>query len=161
MENPLPSQQELSLLLNEISHCIHKMDQSHQHLVAALGEISPYFNLKNPNLSLNADFEAPWKLWKQQCQLYFQSLRQSEEAYQDLSNQMQNLLSGRNSQDPLFQEIARQGNALSKDLQKRQDLAVYFSELEQVLDRIRQQEKITSPQKQKIEDLVFRLQLLF
>lgn len=161
MENSLPSQQELSLLLNEISLCLDKMDRSQGQLLAALEEISPYFNLKNPNLSLNAGFEAPWKLWKQQCRLYFQSLRQSEEAYQDLSKQMQNLLSGRNTQDPLFQEIARQGNGLSKDLQKRQELAAYFAELEQVLDRIRQQEKITSPQKQKIEDLVFRLQLLF
>lgn len=160
MQDYLPSQQSLSQLIQEITNCLEKMHQSQQHWTEALIHLSPFFNLKQSTFNFGESFQPSWKSWKKESQIFLGKLQQAQEAYQDLSAQMQHVLTGRSAQDPLFQEIARQGNLLTKDLQKRQDLARHLMDLDQVLDRIVQQAKITPQQKQKIEDLVFRLQLL-
>ncbi len=161
MEASSPTRQGLLQLLNEINDCLVRMDESQKNLLSALAEMSPYINLNSSKLNLDPHWHASWKLWKQELGVFFQALRHAQEAYQDLSSQMQSLLADRTTQDPLLQGLANQGAALLKDLQKRQSLAQYIEELFQVLDKSIQQDKISSTQKQKIEDLVFRLHLLF
>ncbi len=161
MENESLTQQGFQELLKEINYCLDCLDQSQKDLIDALVKISPAFNLKNNSFFLEPGFETAWNAWKLGFEKYLNFLHQAELAYQDLSQQMQSVLVGRNTQDPLYQEIARQGGLLLKDLQKRQDLMKQWLELDPVLSRIVQQGKMTPQQKQKIEDLVFRLQLLF
>ena len=161
MENSFLTQQGLAQLLQETTHCLEKMDEGQAQLMSTLVYLSPFFNLKTAVFTFGADFEASWKIWKNELKNFLFHLEEAQAAYQELSGQMQNILTGRSAQDPLFQELARQGNLLTKDLQKRQELAKHLIDLGQVLDRVMQQEKMTPQQKQKIEDLVFRLQLLF
>lgn len=161
MQDHFPNQQGLSQLIQEITDCLERMDQNQGKWTEALIHLSPFFNLKQTILNFGENFQAPWQSWKNGLKIFLENLKQGQAAYQDLSEQMQHVLTGRSTQDPLFQEIARQGNLLTKDLQKRQDLARHLTELDQVMDRVVQQSKITPQQKQKIEDLVFRLQLLY
>jgi len=161
METSLPSQQGLRLLLEEMTYCLGRMDQHQQAATLFLGKLSSAFNLKNQQASFTPDSTAALEGLRTSFQDYMLALLQAEAAYQDLSGQMKDLLAGRSAPDPLFQEIARQGSLLLKDLQKRQEWARCFAELSQVIDKAWQQERLGAPLKQKIEDLVFRLQLLF
>lgn len=154
------SKQGLFLLIQEIQMSLEKLDQSQKEIVNAFQKLSPHLNLKLPSLFENSASQMAWKELKQAIQLYFSFIQRGVAAYQDLSTQMQSVLTGRSSQDPLFQEIARQGNSLSQDLQKRQTFAHYVLELQGVLDRLAQYKKVSPGQKQQIEDCVFRLQLL-
>lgn len=153
------SQQGLSQLILESQNCLDKMEKSQTELMATLQDLSPFFNLKLSSFVGGNEFEAFWESWKAQLKNFFFYLQEAQLAYQDLSEQIKELLLGRNAQDPLFQEISRQGALLTKDLQARQNLAKCLIECEQVLDRIVQLKKMTPQQKQRIEDLVFRLQL--
>lgn len=161
MEASSLSRQGLSQLLNETNDCIQRMDQSQSKLMSALVEMSPQFNLNQSKFIPNTNWEISWKLWKQELEVFFQALAQAQEAYQDLSSQLHALLAGRTPQDPLYQGLASQGAALLKDLQRRQEFALLIEDLSKVLNTLAQQGNITSTIKQKIEDLVFRLHVLF
>lgn len=160
MAETLITQHSLTCLIQEIESCLTRLDSVQSEYLAALKIFSTNLNLKQNSLFQDSTGEVTWLQVKEKLKIYSSLLAQGADAYQDLSSQIQTVVMGRSSKDPLFQEIARQGNLLLQDLQKRQEFARYVLDLESVIDNITISKKATPPQKQQVEDLVFRIQLL-
>lgn len=160
MEERLVSKQTLQTLVAEIQQALADADGVYPKVIAALKTLDPYLNLKNktslhlePGKKALGAFREEWKQFQTQVDRILG-------AYHDLSIDLQSALAGRGPQDILLQELGRQGGLLAQEINLRQEAGKIFSDLSTVLDRIAAQEKPTPAQQKKIEDLVFRLQVL-
>ncbi|MBL7686203.1 MAG: hypothetical protein JNK65_09265 [Deltaproteobacteria bacterium] len=154
------TQQSLTFLLQEIELALRQSDSLYPQIIQTLKELGPFLNFKEGS-SLHS-LEAKKRLGnlRESLKDYKNHLKRMVAAYQELSLDLQNVLAGRGMQDVIVQEFSRQGSQLAQEIQQRQSLESVLSELGSVLDRICVQEKSTPSQQKKIEDLIFRLQLI-
>jgi hypothetical protein len=160
MEDRIVSQQSITTLLNEIHEALADSDTFYLQVMARLKDLDPFLNLKlqtalhtEPGKKALVNFKEPLKN-------YFIHLERQRAAYQDLSVDLQTVLSGRGAEDPLFQEIERQGALLAEEINVRQEAGKILHELVSLIDRIALAQKASPNLQKKVEDIVFRLQML-
>jgi hypothetical protein len=160
MEERIVSKQTIHTLVLEIQQTLLEVDSAYPKVIQALKKLDPFLNLKNQtSIHVEAGTQA-LSAFKEESKNFQTQLDRTLGAYDDLFVDLQSALGGRSPQDILLQELGRQGSALAHEINLRQEAARIFNELVSVLDRITAQEKSTPAQQKKIEDLVFRLQVL-
>jgi hypothetical protein len=160
MEERMATQQTVTTLLDEIQRALTDADRAYPQVISSLKSLDPYLNLKFQT-SLHSDVgKKAFQDFKEKVLDYLTHQERLKGAYQDLSIDLQAALGPRGTQDVTFQELERQRSILAQEIQVRQEAGKIFTELASVLDRIAVQQKATPMQQKKIEDLVFRLQVL-
>ncbi|MFO1518147.1 MAG: hypothetical protein U1F57_00560 [bacterium] len=154
------SKQTIAVLLKEIQQALKDADGAYSPMVASLKGLDPFLNLKSQSQLHTEAGKKAMAPFRESFKNFQVHVRRMTAAYNDLSSDLQSALVGRGSQDVLLQELSRQGALLAQEINLRQNAEKIFGELIPVLDRIAVQEKATPAQQKKIEDLVFRLQLL-
>lgn len=160
MEERVVSKQSLTTLLSEMQEALSDADKAYLPLISALKALNPFLNLKQGVSLHRLEGKEALTQFKERVKVYQIHMERFIAAYNDLAIDLQTVLAGRGSQDMILQELSRQGNILLQEIGIRQEAAKVFIELVPVLDRIALQEKATPAQQKKIEDLVFRLQVL-
>jgi len=157
MSERVLTQQSFSSLLLEIQDALEKLDLLYPRVLEALQALNPHFDLTQP-LSLSNDAQKLWKDFEKQLQLYCSHLERLVSAYQDLSADLQNFLSG--NRDSSIQELSRQGEILAEDIRIRQEAARLFLQLYELLKKITSQKKASALQQSQVKDVLFGLEIL-
>ena len=153
-------EQILTTLLNEVNQTLEETNQIYLELIDHLKSFDPYLNFSSgPNLH-SESAKKILNVFKEDLKAYFSEVEHLVIAYQDLAAELQTVLGDRAAQDPLVQQLERQGNLLIQTIQARQDSAKVFIDLATLFDQVSVQQKLNPAQAKKIEDLVFRLQVL-
>ena len=160
MEERIPSKSVLITLIDEIHQTLENSNDFYLRLIQQLKSLDLFLNfLAGPSLHTE-EGKRTLKVFKEILENYLSEVERLVFAYQDLSIDLQSLSTDRSLQDPLIQELAREGDLLNQTIQVRQEIAKVFLELSEVFDQIVIQQKVNPTQAKKVEDLVFRLQLL-
>ncbi len=157
MSERVLTQQSFSSLLLEIQDALEKLDLLYPKVLEALQALNPCFDLTQP-LTLSNDAQKLWKGFEKQLQLYCSHLERLVSAYQDLSADLQNFLTG--NRDLSIQELSRQGEMLAEDIRLRQEAARLFLQLYELLKKVTAQGKASSFQQSQIKDVLFGLEML-
>ena len=160
MEERLVSKQSIQTFVLEIQQVLAEADGVYPKVIQALKGLDPFLNLKKQTTLHSEAGKKAFDTFKEEAKAFQTHINRVLGAYDDLFVDLQSALAGRSSQDILLQELGRQGSALAQEINLRQEAARVFNELVSVLERISDQEKSTPFQQKKIEDLVFRLQVL-
>ncbi len=153
-------EQIFTTLLNEVNRALEESNEIYLELIDHLKSLDPYLNFSlGPNLHSELAKKV-LNVFKEGLKAYLSEVEHLVLAYQDLAAELQSALTDRTAQDPLVQQLERQGNLLIQTIQARQESAKVFIDLGTLFDQISVQQKLNPAQAKKIEDLVFRLQVL-
>lgn len=160
IEERMVSKQTMATLIREMEQALADADEAYPPLITSLKGLDPFLNLKQGVSLHRPEGKEALARFREKAKIYRTHVERFIAAYNDLSTDLQSVLAGRGAQDVLIQELARQGNVLLQEIGIRQEAAKIFIELAAVLERIAVQEKASPAQQKKIENLVFRLQVL-
>lgn len=150
----------LTALFNEVRQSLEETNEIFLELIDQLKSLDPYLNFSSGPTLHSELAKKVLNVFKEDLKAYLSEVEHLILAYQDLAIELKSLLIDRTSQDPLFQQLEREGNLLIQTIQARQESAKVFMDLGVLFDQISVQQKLNPAQAKKIEDLVFRLQVL-
>ena|SRR4029453_1279825 len=160
MDERIVTKQSLAVLIQEVNQALSEAERVYPKVVASLQNLNPHLNLKFQTSLHSEEGKKALAGFKQTLSLFNIQAERLRGAYQDIATDFPVALGGRGGQDPILQELERQKAQLAQEIQVRLEAAKIFGEMVSVLDRIAHQQKATPAQQKKIEDLVFRLQVL-
>jgi|GEM_PF-2106863 len=160
MEERVVTQQSLATLVQEATQALAAAERLYPGVVASLQDLNPHLNLKFQTSLHTEGGRKALEAFKQRLSLFTVQIERLLGAYEDISKDFSAALGARGGQDPILQELERQKAQLAQEIQVRREAAQIFTDLASVMDRIAHQQKATPAQQKKIEDLVFRLQVL-
>lgn len=160
MEDRIILKEALVILIDEIHQTLESSNQVYSELVQQLKDLDPYLNFSLGSSLHQEEGKKTLRVFKEDLEAYLLEVERLVAAYQDLSEDLQPILADRSLQDPLVQELAREGDLLQQAIQVRQEIGKVLLELSLIFDQLVVQQKANPAQVKKVEDLVFRLQVL-
>lgn len=150
----------LTTLLQDVHQSLEETNEIYIELIDHLKNLDPYLNFSSGPTLHSELAKKILNVFKEDLKAYLSEVEHLILAYQDLAVELKSVLTDKTPQDPLVQQLEREGNLLIQTIQARQESAKVFIDLEVLFDQISVQQKLNPAQAKKIEDLVFRLQLL-
>ncbi len=158
MSERLLTQQSFASLVQEIQDAIQKLDGLYPKVLEAIRELNTCFDLTQ-NISLQDEkSQKLWKDFEKQLQFYCSHLERLVSAYQDLSIDLQTLLSS--SGEEGVQGLSREGEVLAESIRLRQEAGRLFLQLYEILKKVSSQGRASYFQQGQIKDVLFGLEML-